>query len=155
MKANYESCFRIYLPKRMPVIIRLDGKAFHSLTKDMNKPFDNEFIKNMALTAQKLLKEVQNGVFAYVQSDEISLLLHNYKRLNTESWFGNNVQKMVSISAGIASSYFTYLLNGIIAVFDARAFVIPEVLEIASKGLLSQCFHINNCIIKIAMNFKK
>lgn len=44
MKSNYEHVYRIKLPKRMPVIIRLDGKAFHTFTQHMNKPFDNEFI---------------------------------------------------------------------------------------------------------------
>lgn len=126
MKQYYEDAYRIKLPMRMPVIIRLDGRSFHTLTKGINKPYDDTFIQYMAFTGERLMKEVQNAVVAYIQSDEISLLLHNYKRLNTESWFDNNVQKMASVSAGIASSYFTYLLCGELATFDARVFVLPE-----------------------------
>jgi len=131
MKENYEQAFKSYLPKRMPVIIRLDGKSFHTLTRTLNKPYDENFIYMMQQTALYLCKNVQNCIAAYVQSDEISLLLHNYKKLDTQSWFGNEVQKMVSISAALASSYFTELYyeaygNFNTICFDSRAFVLPE-----------------------------
>jgi tRNA(His) guanylyltransferase len=125
MKENYEQAYKIVLPKRMPVVIRLDGRAFHTLTKHMEKPFDTGFNICMTETAKTLCEQVQNTVLAYVQSDEISLLLNNYKTLETDSWFGNELQKMVSISAGIASSYFSFALNRL-AHFDARAFVLPK-----------------------------
>lgn len=129
----YEDAYRIYLPKRMPVIVRLDGKCFHSLTKKLSKPYDDNFMMAMGFTAKRLWADVQNCVFAYIQSDEISLLLHNYKRLNTESYFGNNLQKIVSVTAGIASTYMTDFIKvwvtpvpDSVAVFDARAFILPE-----------------------------
>lgn len=137
----YENAFRTNLPIRMPVIIRVDGKAFHSYTKGCKRPFDEKLTEVMNITAQKLCKEVQGCQLAYVQSDEISLLVVNYEDLDTQSWFDNNLQKMVSISASIASSTFTInswkiWMGGVMApvglesikpaMFDARAFVIPK-----------------------------
>jgi hypothetical protein len=67
-----------------------------------------------------------------VQSDEISIFLHSYKRHDTAAWFDNKVQKMVSVSAGTASSFFSreyyrlYPDSKALPVFDARVFVVPE-----------------------------
>lgn len=127
MKENYEKPFNYKLPNRLPVVIRLDGNAFHSLTRKCIKPFDLEFISSMQQTALFLCKKLQSVQCAYVQSDEISLLLHNYKTLNTQPWFGNEIQKMTSISAGLASAYFTkHTLLDKVCVFDSRCFVLPE-----------------------------
>ncbi len=137
MKQCYENVFKYKLPERMPVIIRLDGRAFHSLTAKAEKPFDNGFITLMNNTAMYLCKEIQNVQLAYVQSDEISLLLHNYKQLNTQSWFNNEIQKICSISAGLASSSFSLMYYSILKTekygslpkpiqFDSRCFVLPE-----------------------------
>jgi len=136
MKDNYEHAYRMYLPKRMPVILRLDGKAFHTFTRHMNKPFDEELVSLMQVTTKYLLDNIQNAVLGYTQSDEISILIMNYNKFDTESWFGNNIQKMVSISAAMASAYATLNYNYSIfdennppfkyIHFDSRTFVIPE-----------------------------
>ncbi|MCP4648710.1 MAG: hypothetical protein GY853_01340 [PVC group bacterium] len=135
MKEYYESPFKIKLPMRMPVIVRLDGRAFHTLTQFMVKPFDSGFAIKMNSTAKYLCENIQGAVLSYVQSDEISILLHNYKRLNSQAWFGNELQKIVSISAGLASSYFSInhhaeeTETGFIqkpVQFDSRVFVLPE-----------------------------
>jgi tRNA(His) guanylyltransferase len=126
MKENYEEAYKIVLPKRLPVIIRLDGRAFHGITSKCEKPFDIHFMSCMNLTALALCEEVQNTVLAYVQSDEISLLLNNYKNLDTDSWFGNELQKIVSVSAGIASSMFCHYSGHKSAHFDSRAFILPK-----------------------------
>lgn len=128
IKNNYEDIFRIKLPRRMPMIIRLDGRAFHSLTKGMNRPFDDNFISAMANTALYLCENIQNCVFGYVQSDEISLLLNDYSRLTTEAWFDKNLQKMCSISASMATLAFNKELRKFSdkeGVFDSRCFVLP------------------------------
>lgn len=134
MKENYESRYKVKLPTRMPVIIRLDGKAFHTLTKRLNleKPFDDTFITCMDRTATELCKQIQGVQMAYVQSDEISLFLHNYKKLQTQPWFDNELQKMVSISAAFASVEFSFQVNMRFpeypggGLFDSRVFVLPE-----------------------------
>lgn len=128
---GYEDIFRTTLPERMPVILRLDGKAFHTYTKGCKRPFDENLHDCMNETTIFLCKNIQNAVMAYVQSDEISILLNNYRDLNTESWYGNNAIKMCSVAAGMASAYFTSISNKIfgsikLATFDCRAFVVPR-----------------------------
>lgn len=128
MKENYENRFRFKLVRRMPVILRLDGKAFHTLTRRCQKPFDEFFSNAMEYTSMRLLSEIQGAKCAYVQSDEISILLTDFDTLQTDAWFDNNLQKIVSVSAGFASAHFTthFCNDGNIAVFDCRAFNIPK-----------------------------
>ena len=128
---SYEDAYRLHLPIRMPVILRIDGKAFHSYTKHCIKPVDQGLVDCMDETAKYLCKNIQGCQLAYVQSDEISLLLKNYSDVNTQAWFDNTLQKMVSISSGMASAVFTSLspkmFNEVrLAFFDSRAFVMPK-----------------------------
>lgn len=122
---RYEHSYRIYMPLRMPVIVRVDGKAFHTWTRGLARPFDAGFMANMQGVAAALCEEMQGACLAFVQSDEISVLLHNYRRLETDAWFHNNLQKVVSISAAVASATMTRLA-GRDAWFDSRAFILPE-----------------------------
>jgi tRNA(His) 5'-end guanylyltransferase len=128
---KYENSWRIKLPERLPVILRLDGVSFHSYTKGCERPFDENLVSCMNDTALYLCNNIQNVVAAYIQSDEISILINNYKQLNTESWHGNNIQKMSSVAASMASAYFTSISDRIfgklkVAHFDCRAFVVPK-----------------------------
>jgi len=148
MKKYYEEAYKTVLPMRMPVIIRLDGRAFHTLTKNLIKPFDLCFISIMQETAQYLCTNIHGAQLAYVQSDEISILLHNYKRLNSQAWFGNEVLKMTSVSAGMASAFFTYRFQ-IPAVFDSRIFVLPED-EVCNYFICRQQDWTRNSIIMLA-----
>ncbi len=127
MKEYYEQRYKIKLCRRTPVIIRLDGKAFHTLTRGFVKPFDELLSATMCGTARYLLSEIQGAKLAYVQSDEISLLLTDFDRLETEAWFDYNLQKIVSVSAGMASAYFSMkVIVPQAVVFDSRAFNIPK-----------------------------
>lgn len=103
---GYEKVTDQKLIRRMPVIIRLDGRSFHTFTRGFKKPFDDILIDSMQKTALYLCKNVQNCVLAYTQSDEISLLLIDYKDFNTQPWFDNRIQKMVSTSAALATMKF-------------------------------------------------
>jgi tRNA(His) guanylyltransferase len=133
---TFESVNNIKLIRRMPLIIRLDGKAFHTFTKKFDKPFDKQLSDVMAEVSKYLVKNVQGCKMAYTQSDEISLLITDYDELNTDSWFDKKVQKMVSVSAAMATMKFQQLIAaGAIdeekmvtkdALFDSRAFVIPK-----------------------------
>lgn len=106
----YENVTRHYLTRRMPVVIRLDGVAFHTFTKGFQKPFDELLWCTMIETMQRLCKDVQNCVIGYTQSDEITLVLVDYYDLNTDVWFGNNIQKICSVIAARASVYFNEAL---------------------------------------------
>lgn len=135
---EYESIPALQLMRRTPVIIRLDGKAFHSFTRGMNKPFDDELIMCMYLTTQFLVQNIEGCDFGYTQSDEISLLLTDYKRIETQPWFDYKVQKMVSVAASMCTMAFNENFHGHFArtgrkdfldrtaYFDARAFNIPR-----------------------------
>ena len=141
---GYENISRIYLPRRIPAIIRLDGKAFHSFTRGFCKPFDNVLMKAMQNTMKRLCEEIQGCVFGYTQSDEITLVLTDYATIHTDAWFGYNIQKMASVAASMATVYFNnswllecnrlpesndrefYFEQQGKAMFDARCFSIPK-----------------------------
>lgn len=103
---QYEGIPRISLMRRNPVIIRIDGKNFHSFTKGFERPFDEILIKSIQETAKYLCENIQNVKCSYQQSDEISLLLTDYENINTAAWFDYQVQKMCSIAASMATLAF-------------------------------------------------
>lgn len=111
MKNNYENITRYYLTRRMPVIIRVDGRSFHTFTKGFKKPFDDVLVKTMQDTMKYLCENIQGCVLGYTYSDEISLVLTDYAELTTDAWFGNNLQKMCSISASMATLTFNKAFN--------------------------------------------
>ena len=111
MKNNYENITRYYLTRRMPVIIRVDGRSFHTFTKGFKKPFDDVLVKTMQDTMKYLCENIQGCVLGYTQSDEISLILTDYAELTTDAWFGNNLQKMCSVSASMATLTFNKAFN--------------------------------------------
>lgn len=139
MKLNYEFRSQTHLTRRTPVIIRIDGKAFHTLTKTLklNRPFDTQFNDWMQETTQRLCEEIQGAKLGYTQSDEISILVTDYDNLNSDAWFDYNVQKMTSISASIATWYFNDAMGTETrymqddgrwypAMFDSRVFNLPK-----------------------------
>lgn len=130
MKHQYEMRAQSYLPRRTYTIIRLDGKAFHTYTRGLDKPYDLQFMGNMAHTAIFLCQEIEGAVCGYVQSDEISILLTDFTNIQTQAWFDGNVQKIVSISASLATAKFNELRPGKLAFFDSRAFTIPDPVEV-------------------------
>lgn len=127
MKENYEDRSRVKLTRRMPVILRVDGRAFHSVTKKLEaaKPFCEKLSENMRNAASVLFNEVQGATFGYLQSDEFSIFIKDYNKLNTNAWFDNNIQKMTSIAAAIMSSHFSLAVRQPVQ-FDARVFNVPK-----------------------------
>jgi len=129
---TYES--KLFLTRRMPVIVRIDGRAFHTYTKRANKPFDNDLIDCMVESAISVANDMQGFKVGYIQSDEASFLLTDYDHIETEAWFANNLQKIVSVSASTMTANFNsnafsspslFFRMGGLATFDSRAFVIP------------------------------
>jgi tRNA(His) 5'-end guanylyltransferase len=126
MKGNYENRSKTYLVRRMPVIIRLDGKAFHTFTRGFNKPFDEVMMQTMQQTTLKLCQEIQGCVFGYTQSDEITLVLVDYNDINTDAWFDYSVQKMCSVASSMCTLYFNKIFAEMVDVFIANSNVTPE-----------------------------
>ena len=147
MKA-YEAVPKVFCMRRSPVIIRLDGKAFHTFTRGFEKPFDEAIEWAMEVTMVRLCENIQGCVLGYTQSDEITLVLCDYQKRDTDAWFEYNVEKMCSVAASMATFYFftamckyaneifeagdeekfrfisRKLENG--AYFDARCFNVPK-----------------------------
>lgn len=136
MKA-YERCYNVTLPKRSHVIIRLDGKAFHTWTRGLQKPYDEQLWHLFCETTKYLVSQMQNVKFAYFQSDEISIYMNDFNTVHTEAWFANELQKLVSVSASICTAKFNELAGSHprfkdkpLAFFDSRAFILPEQSEV-------------------------
>ena len=122
MKTFYEDIPKTRLMRRVPVAIRIDGKAFHTFTKGFQKPFDEVLIKSMQDTMKYLCENIQGCVLGYTQSDEITLILVDYKKLTSSAWFDYEVQKVCSIAASMATiafnKYFSENINSEYCVFD-------------------------------------
>lgn len=144
MKEAYERPYRVQLPRFTNTIIRVDGVAFHTLTKGMKLPFDVGFRDAMEEAAYALCKTFHNAMCAFVQSDEISIWLADYKTINTHYDSGGNLQKLCSKSASLAGVVFAdkikraYSELPTIPYFDARVFVIPQLVEVANYFIARQ-----------------
>lgn len=128
MKA-YETAWKQTFPPRMPIIIRIDGRAFHTYTKRSDKPFDRQVHAAMVYAMHDVMNDAQGALIGYTQSDEASIFLHTYNRFDTEAWFGGEKQKIESIAASIFTAEFNTndsAPDEANAHFDARAFVLPK-----------------------------
>jgi tRNA(His) guanylyltransferase len=170
MKLQYENRTRYFLPRRTYTIIRLDGKAFHTFTRGMRRPYDVGLIDMMNATTLTLCKEIQGVQLAYTQSDEISLLLTDFDKITTDAWFDGNIQKMVSVAASIATAKFNqlflkskigpnlkemeeFIFNSTpLAFFDARIFTIPDPIEVENYFIWRQKDAVRNSIAMTAQS---
>ena len=118
MKTFYESAPKTHLMHRCPVAIRIDGRAFHTFTKGFQKPFDEILMKSMQETMQYLCENIQGCVFGYTQSDEITLILVDYKNLTSTAWFDYDIQKVCSIAASMATMAFNNIFSKYVKKFD-------------------------------------
>lgn len=111
MKEFYEFRAKTKLVRRMPCIIRLDGRSFHVFTKGFVKPFDKRLMEAMQETTLELCKNIQGCVFGYTQSDEITLILVDYDGIDKAAWYDYEVQKMCSVAASMATLYFNRIFH--------------------------------------------
>lgn len=118
MKTFYEQTPKTKLMRRCPVAIRIDGKAFHTFTTGFHKPFDEVLIKSMQETMKYLCENIQGCVLGYTQSDEITLILVDYKKLTSSAWFDYEVQKICSIAASMATMVFNNIFSKYVRGFD-------------------------------------
>lgn len=132
MKEEYEAATRLLLPRKTHTIIRLDGNAFHTYTRGLARPFDAQLHDDLVSSAAFLCAKVSGARLAYVQSDEVSLLVTDFTNPGTQPWFGGNVQKMASVSASILTAKFNELRPpGVpLAFFDSRVFMIADASEV-------------------------
>lgn len=131
----YENLVNPGLLKKLPLIITLNGRSFKKVTSLLPKPFSSDFIELMCGTMIKLSQEIDGTVFAYSFNDEIVLVSRNDQSRETSAWYDNNVQKIVSATAAIATLEFNRLakMNGVELfgdpVFTAKTFVVPNITE--------------------------
>lgn len=150
MKEFYENRTRNMLPRRTYTIIRVDGKAFHSYTKGLERPFDIKLISDMDATACYMCENIQGAKLGFVQSDEISIVLTDFDNLGTNAWFDGNIQKMASISASLATAKFNELRPNKIALFDSRVFTISSAIEVENYLIWRQQDTTRNSISSVA-----
>lgn len=124
MKEFYETVPKTKLMRRCPVVVRLDMRAGHTFCKGFERPFDKVFIKSMQETAKYMCENVHGCVLSYQQSDEISLILVDYKKLNSSAFFDYEVQKVCSTTASMATMAFNKIFNE-----NTLDFISPEIFE--------------------------
>lgn len=135
MKEFYEQVPKTRLVRRTPVAIRIDGKAFHTFTRGFARPFDDILIKSMQNTMKYLCENIQGCVLGYHQSDEITLILVDYKKLTSSAWFDYEVQKMTSIAASMATMAFNKFFTQEVAHYDQewKNSLTPQSVELQQK----------------------
>ncbi len=139
MKRDYEDAMRLVLPRRAYVVIRIDGRGFHTFTKHLERPYSRTLADALDRAAISLCGEMIGCRFAYGQSDEYSFLLTDFEKENAELWFDGNVQKIVSVSASLFTGYFNRAFAGEkIAAFDSRVLVISQRAEVEKYFLWRQ-----------------
>lgn len=153
---EYEKAYDIKIINRIPIIIRLDGNNFHRVTRRLEKPYCSSMLNLMAATMLAVVRDIDGAVFAYQQSDEITIVIRNDQSLETQPWHGNRVQKMASLSAAMATFEFSaaYLnldiderpnLAGKI-LFDSRVFAVPSITEVVNNLIFRQQDCIRNAL---------
>lgn len=138
MKA-YEMLTQQVIPESSPIIVRVDGKAFHTWTRFLEKPFDLLFAEWMRQTCLEVSDELDNFVMGYHQSDEATFVLYPTNVASTH-YFGGKVQKIASVTASLITGYFNANVQASdpsikTAFFDARAFAVPSLSEVANNLL--------------------
>ena len=167
-KCNYYRDLTDY--RLMPncyIMVMIDGKNFSKLVKNkFNKPFDDWFISTMDKTAVHLCKEVQNCVCAFVQSDEISLIIKD--NTLTSSPFEGRLCKLQSVIPSIATAFFNkelirrHLISGMSIddirnmpdyCFDCKAWSVPSINDAMSWILYRQIDCIRNSKQQFAQTY--
>ena len=136
MKQDYEDALRISLPRRGYTLVRIDGRGFHTFTRDLERPYSRTLADALDQAAFRLCHEITGCRFAYGQSDEYSFLLTDFEKVDAPLWFDGNVQKIVSVSASLFTAVFNQCFpnSGATphrqATFDSRVFFIAQRSEV-------------------------
>lgn len=128
---RYEQASRYLLAPRQPLFIRVDGRAFHTYTRGMDRPFDSGLMGAMLHATQETARDMMGFKLAYTQSDEATFMLTDYDKIDSQGWFGYELAKVVSLSASLFTIHFNDYMMGKaltdhrLATFDSRAFTVP------------------------------
>jgi tRNA(His) guanylyltransferase len=175
---RYEDVTRYKLPPRTYTLLRVDGRAFHTFTRGLEKPYDKSFMSCMDFVARTLCEEIAGAQFAFVQSDEISLLAVDFLEIGTQAWFDGLVQKWCSVAASIATMAFNSALvsrtlvemvkseeedpsfvaskfcsKAPHATFDARVWTIPDLVEVENYFVWRQQDAVRNSVMMLARSY--
>lgn len=159
IKDQYESRSRAALLRRCYTIIRVDGKAFTSYCRGLERPFDDGLMEDMDATAQYLCKNIMGAKFAFIQSDEISVLMTDFEDTKTQGWFDNDIQKICSVSGSMATRAFNEARLKRFGIekmkwaeFDSRVFQIADRAEVFNYCLWRQKDTTRNSISSTAQS---
>lgn len=119
----------------LPICIRVDGRAFHTFTRGMQRPYDTD-MSNAMIETMKFLVEQTDACIGYVQSDEISLVLSDIKA----PMFDGKIAKLNSVIASMATAKFNEVIhksypNKPLAFFDCRCWNVPSRTEAVNNIL--------------------
>lgn len=149
---RHEAAARLVLPRRTYSVLRVDVRAAHSYLRGAVRPFDEAFMDDMDAVARELCAEITGSVFAYAQSDEISVLFTDFGSIGTEPWFGGVVAKQTSIAAALATAVLNERRPGKRALFDARVFTLSDPVEVANCFVWRQRDAVRNAISMAAQS---
>ena len=158
MKSKYEDPFRVILPQRTYLLIRVDGRAFHTYTKSFNRPFDQYLHDGMVVAGLETMQEIGGAKFAFGQSDEFSFVATDFDTHESQMWFGGNKSKIESITASVFTAEFNRFIRHLRpqlknAYFDARAFIIPMEHEVINYFVWRQQDTIRNSVSMLARHY--
>lgn len=148
--------------KGQPLIVRLDGKSFHTWTKDLKRPYDKR-LSDLMLDTTKALVDHFQALVGYTQSDEITLAWYIQPHETAEYPFDGRFQKLESLTASYATAVFNQQKSAyfnlaepqllIPALFDSRAFVVPTIKEAYHAFLWRQQDAVKNAISMAAHTY--
>ena len=150
---QYEDNFDYTLTARLPILMRLDGRGFSRFTKfdHCHKPFDDRLSDAIVASMLAAAGLIEDCVFGFTQSDEITLVLRNDHSLDSMPWFSNRLQKMCSIAASCVTANFNLKygenrIDYVPALFDCRIFAVPNLEEAANNLIYRQRDCVKNSI---------
>lgn len=149
---------RILIP-HLPIYVRLDGKCFHSFTKNMKRPYD-ETLSNVMIETTKYLVKETSAVIGYTQSDEISLIYY-YPDPKSEPMYAGKTSKINSILAAMCSVKFNQLateqwpelMSNSLPIFDCRTFNLPNTAEAVNAILWRETDATKNAVSMAARTY--
>lgn len=141
----------------LPIVVRIDGKSFHTYTRKFDRPWDEAMVSAMQATTEFLMEQTSAKI-GYTQSDEITLILHSDEP-KSQVFFDGKVQKIVSVTAAMASVCFNRAMAArsykILdpAYFDSRAYTVPDKMEASNVLLWRELDAVRNSVSMMAHHY--